>query len=149
MKKYLVVAVVLILLIINGGKSEETQMVFDYNVEDMLIANILIPGLNTKNFDNYFDEYVQIIGVYPKINMIYKNKIGNVFYSFNKNRKKDNLLSFEKYYKNILQKNNFSSDLILSSYNGINIEKVRVYLTYEKLKEILKQCNGCSYEKIS
>ena len=149
MKKFLILVVILFLIIVCNNGSEQTQMVFDYNEEEMLTANILIPGLNTKNFENYFDDYIEIIGVYPKINLIYKNKIGNIFYTFNQNSIKEDLLSLTKYYKNILKKNNFNSDLILSEYNGIDIEKVRVYLTYQKLNQILKICNDCSYEKIS
>ena len=149
MKKFLILVVILFLIIVCNNASEQTQMVFDYNGEGMLTANILIPGLNTKNFEDYFDDYVEIIGIYPKTNLVYKNKIGNIFYTFNQNNMKDDLLSFTKYYKNILRKNNFMSDLVLSVYNGINIEKVRVFLTYQKLKEILRECNDCSYEKIS
>lgn len=149
MKKFLILVVILFLIIVCNNASEQTQMVFDYNEEEMLTANILIPGLNTKNFEDYFDDYVEIIGVYPKTNLVYKNKIGNIFYTFNQNNMKDDLSSFTKYYKNILRKNNFMSDLVLSDYNGINIEKVRVFLTYQKLNEILRECNDCSYEKIS
>ncbi len=149
MKKFLILVVILFLIIVCNNASEQTQMVFDYNEEEMLTANILIPGLNTKNFEDYFDDYVEIIGVYPKTNLVYKNKIGNIFYTFNQNNMKDDLSSFTKYYKNILRKNNFMSDLVLSDYNGINIEKVRVFLTYQKLNEILRDCNDCSYEKIS
>lgn len=149
MKKYFVLMVILVLLVMCNNNSEQIQMVFDYNEKDMVTANILIPNLNTENFDSYFDDYVEVIGVYPKINLIYKNKVGNIFYTFNQNNIKSDLLSFTKYYKNILKKNNFSNDLILSDYNGIGIEKVRVFLTYEKLDEILKKCNGCSYEEVS
>lgn len=149
MKKYFVLIVILVLLVMCNNNSEQIQMVFDYNEKDMVTANILIPNLNTENFDSYFDDYVEVIGVYPKINLIYKNKVGNIFYTFNQNNIKSDLLSFTKYYKNILKKNNFSNDLILSDYNGIGIEKVRVFLTYEKLDEILKKCNGCSYEEVS
>lgn len=149
MKKFLILVVFLFLIIVCNNGSEQTQMVFEYDEEEMLTANILIPGLNTKNFENYFNDYVEIIGVYPKINLVYKNKIGNIFYTFNQNNMKDDLSSLTKYYKNILRKNNFISDLVLSDYNGVNIEKVRVFLTYQKLNEILRECNDCSYEKIS
>ena len=149
MKKFLILVAFLFLIIVCNNGSEQTQMVFEYDEEEMLTANILIYGLNTKNFENYFDDYVEIIGVYPKINLVYKNKIGNIFYTFNQNNMKDDLSSLTKYYKNILRKNNFISDLVLSDYNGINIEKVRAFLTYQKLNEILRECNDCSYEKIS
>lgn len=149
MKKCFVLVVILFLIIVCNSSSEQTQMVFEYNEDDMLMANIIVPGLNTKNFEKYFDDSIEIIGVYPKINLIYKNKIGNIFYTFKRNNIKDDLLSLTKYYKSILRKNNFSSDLILSDYSGINIEKVRVFITYKKLNEILKECIGCSYEKIS
>lgn len=149
MKKYFILIVILILLIINNNKIEQTQMVFDYNEEDMITVNILIPNLNTKNFSSYFDDHIEIVGVYPKINMIYKNKVGNIFYSFNKSSIKENINSFTKYYKNILKKNNFVSDLVLSDYNGIDIEKVRAYISYESLKKILSGCDNCSYQKLS
>lgn len=149
MKKVLILVVILFLIIVCNNDSEQTRMVFEYNNEDMLTVNILIPGLNTKNFENYFDDYVEIIGVYPKINLVYKNKLGNIFYIFNQNNIKDDLFSLTKYYKNILRKNNFNNDLILSDYNGINIEKVMVFLTPQKLNKILKECTNCSYEKIS
>ncbi len=149
MKKILMLVVILFLIMICNNGSEQTRMVFEYNNEDMLTVNILIPGLNTKNFENYFDDYVEIIGVYPKINLVYKNKLGNIFYIFNQNNIKDNLFSLTKYYKNILRKNNFNNDLILSDYNGVNIEKVMVFLTYQKLNKMLQECTNCSYEKIS
>lgn len=148
MKKYFILIVMIVLLIISSNKQNQIQMVFEYNDEDMLTANIVIPNLNTKNFSNYFDDYTEILGIYPKINMLYKNKIGKLFYSFNQSTVKENLLSFTKYYKNILKKNNYNNDLILTDYNGVSIEKVKVFLTYDKLNELLKKCKDCSYEKI-
>lgn len=63
MKKYFILIVMIVLLIISSNKQNQTQMVFEYNDEDMLTANIVIPNLNTKNFSNYFDDYTEILGI--------------------------------------------------------------------------------------
>ena len=46
-------------------------------------------------------------------------------------------------------KNNFNNDLTMIDYNGINIERVKLYIEAEELKTFLKQCGKCSYEKTS
>lgn len=140
-----------ILLLVTGCFKKDTLIVqvFDYNEEEVLTANIFISGLNTNNFKNYFTNEIKIIGIYPKVNAIYKNKVGNLYYSFSKNTIDENIISFKKYYKSILEKNNFKNDLILLDYNGISLEKVKVFLSYEELAKILDKCNKCFYEKIS
>lgn len=147
MKKYLVILVIVVCFFINN--KEEIKPVFDYNEEDITIVNIIIPNLNTNNFSDYFNEQLEIIGLYPKVNILYKDKIGNMFYSFSKDGIKANITSFIKYYKSVLRKNNFTNDLILTEYSGINIEKVKVYLSYEELNYFLRNCFNCTYEKIS
>lgn len=149
MKKYLVILIILIVLLMENFNKQEVLPVFDYNEEEMLIANIIISNLNTNNFYYYFDEQINIVGIYPKVNMLYKDKIGNMFYRFSSNSIKYNINTFIKYYKNTLKKNNYTNDLVLSEYNGINIERVQVYISYDELKQFLDDCNNCSYEKIS
>ena len=148
MKKILVIITIVVMISIFSFKKQESlESVFDYNEEDNLVLNIYIPNLDTNNFKNYFDNEIEIIGIYPKINMIYKNKLGNLFYLFTGNNLEENINNFTKYYKGVLKKNNFSNDLILSDYNGIKIEKVKVITTSFILNKMLERCNNCSYEK--
>lgn len=149
MKRFLILLIASLLLTGCFKKDNLTVSVFDYNEEEVLTATIFIPGLNTNNFKKYFNENIKIIGIYPKVNVLYKNKLGNLYYSFSKNTIDENIKGFKKYYKNILEKNNFKNDLILYEYNGISIEKVKIFLSYEELNSILKNCYKCSYEKIS
>lgn len=150
MKKYIAIFIMIFLFfIVNNSKEKTAVSVFSYNEAEMLLINVVIPNLNTNNFNDYFDDSTIIIGIYPKINMLYKDKIGNMFYSFNKNNIKNNLNSFIKYYKSVLKKNNFVNDLVLSDYSGINIWKVKVYVNSYELNDLLNKCSGCTYEKIS
>ncbi len=149
MKRFLIVLIFLTILFLVNYKEEYIYPVFDYNEEEMLTVNIFIPNLNTNNFYDYFDEHIDIIGIYPKVNILYKNKIGAMFYSFSQNSLKTNITSFVKYYKKTLKKNNFTNDLVLCDYNGINIEKVKVHISYEELKYFIGNCYNCIYEKIS
>ena len=72
-----------------------------------------------------------------------------MYYQFNKNNIKQNIINFTKYYKNVLEKNKFNNDLILINYNGINIDKVKVYISDDGLENFMKKCSKCKYEKTS
>ena len=72
-----------------------------------------------------------------------------MFFIFDSKSLNSNMTRFIKYYKNILQKNNFNNDLVMIDYNGVNIEKVKLYIEVNELKEFLKKCSSCKYEKTS
>lgn len=148
MKKILIFLIFLTLILLCNYK-EEVYPAFNYDDDEILIVNIIITNLNTNNFYDYFDENIDIIGIYPKVNSLYKNKIGTMFYSFSQNNIKSNITSFIKYYKKVLKKNNFTNDLILIDYNGVYIEKVKVCINYKELLYFLGNCSNCIYEKIS
>ena len=78
--------------------------------------------------------------IYPKINILYKDKLKNIKFNCNKNCSIDDLL---KYYKDILRKNNFIQDSINIDYYGLYIEKFLVYVNDRELNNILKKCNIC------
>lgn len=147
MKKMILLITLLITLSLLTNKEEVIVVNGELDSNEMVTVLLIIPSLNTNNFTNYFDDNIEIIGIYPKVNMLYKEKIGNMYYQFNKNNIKQDIINFSKFYKKILQKNNFSNDLILINYNGINIEKVKVYINNDNLESFMKKCNGCKYEK--
>ena len=149
MKKIILLIAVLITVIL--FITEEKVMVVDNELDsnEMMSVLLTVPGLNTNNFNNYFDGSIEIIGIYPKVNMLYKDRVGNMYYPFNKNNIKQDIINFTKHYNSVLEKNKFNNDLILINYNGISIEKVSVYISSDNLESFMSNCNGCKYEKTS
>lgn len=149
MKKIFVAIIILIILF--GFTNKDNVMIVNNELDSNEMETILIniPGVNTNNFTNYFDGSIEIIGIYPKVNGLYKTKIGNMYYQFNKNDIKQDIINFTKYYKGVLEKNNFNRDLMLINYNGISIENVKVYISGNNLKKFMRECSGCKYKKTS
>lgn len=146
MKKIFVVLTIILILIILTENEEETLVVSNIiDSDEMIEVTITVPGLSTKNFSNYFDDDVEIIGIYPKINLAYKDKVKVNFYQFSKGNISENINAFSRYYKSILKKNNFNNDLVLTDYNGVGIEKVKLYVDNKYLNEFMKKCSNCSY----
>ena len=144
MKKVFLILIIIIIIITN--KKENVVVVNSIiDSDNMIEVTIVVPGLNTKNFSNYFDNDVEIIGIYPRINLLYKDRVTVKFYQFSKGTVADNIYDFERYYKMVLKKNNFNSDLVLIDYNGIGIEKVKLYVDNKYLNEFVKKCPNCSY----
>ena len=146
MKKiYLLLAIITVLIIITNRKEKVLVVNSVIDSDNMVEATIVVPGLSTKNFSSYFDNDDEIIGIYPKINLLYKDRVSVKFYQFSKSTVTDNINDFIRYYKNILKKNNFNDDLVLVDYNGIIIEKVKLYVDNKYLNEFMKKCPNCSY----
>lgn len=146
MKKILLI-ILLILILVMSNKEDTIVVSNEVDNDEMITVLVYIPGLTTNNFNNYFDDTVEIIGIYPKVNVLYKEKIGDMFYQFNMSNVKKDINNFTKKYKKVLQTNNFTNDLILINYNGIGIEKVKVYISNKNLKLFMINCNNCEYEK--
>ena len=146
MKKiYLLLAIITVLIIITNRKEKVLVVNSVIDSDNMVEATIVVPGLSTKNFSSYFDNDDEVIGIYPKINILYKDRVSVKFYQFSKSTVTDNINDFIRYYKNILKKNNFNDDLVLADYNGIVIEKVKLYVDNKYLNEFMKKCPNCSY----
>ena len=146
MKKiFLTMTIIMVLIIITNKKEEVLVVNSIIDSDHMVEATIVVPGLSTKNFSSYFDDDVEIIGIYPRINLLYKDRIAVKFYQFSKGTVTDNMNDFMRYYKNILKKNNFNDDLVLIDYNGIGIEKVKLYVDNKYLNEFIKKCPNCNY----
>lgn len=152
MKKVIIVLVILIISILIVNKKDDTILVsntLDSIDQGSHIFYLIIPNLTTKNFFNYFNDESDIIGIYPYVNPLYKSKIGNMFFGFDNKSLNSNINKFVKHYKNTLKNNNFNNDLVMVDYNGVNIWKVKLYIEANELKELLKTCSGCKYEKTS
>lgn len=149
MKKLIIIGFILaIFLIFNKGEESLTVgNILETDINGTQIIYLSIPNLNTRNINNYFNEDNNIIGIYPYVNPIYKNKMGNMFYNFKKKSLTDNINAFTKYYKEILSRNNFNNDLIMIDYKGINIEKIKLYMRREEIETFMNKCQKCTYKK--
>lgn len=147
MKKIILLLVFVLVFGFTFSKEETipTINLLDNNSSSVYIVYLTIPGLTTKNFSNYFNDTSDIIGLYPYVNPLYRAKLGNLFYRFKIGSLESNINNFTKYYKQKLVDHNFNNDLIKIEYTGINIDKVKIYLTSDEVKKIFKNCPNCSY----
>lgn len=151
MKKLIIIFLMIIIILMTNSK-EETLSASNIlnNPEDKnaKIVYLMIPNLTTKNFNNYFSNDSDIIGIYPTVNPLYQKKLGDMFYSFNYQSLKININNFLNFYRQKLKKNNFTNDVIAIDYNGVPISKVKVYMTNEQIRNFLKDCFNCTYSFI-
>lgn len=149
MKKVITVILTTIVFSILLSAKEETLLVantLDDVDNGIQIVYLTIPNLTTKNIENYFDDNNSIIGIYPKINTLYDKKIGETFYTFNNTVSiSSNINNFIKFYKQKLKSNNFTKDIAAIDYNGVIIDKVKIYMTKDEIDNFLKNCLNCNY----
>ena len=91
-------------------------------------------NLSTNNFLNYFSD-INVIKLYPYVNPIYKESIGDLVYEVRGNLS-DEISNFKEQYLNIIKKNSYL-DYNYLYINGINISKMDVYLSDKDLYDII------------
>ena len=101
-----------------------------YNLHTLTFEN-----LSTNNFLDYFSN-IDVIRIYPYINPIYKNNIGDIFYEVRGYDLSDEINKFEKSYLNLIKKNSYLDYNYLYT-NGINISKMDVYISNKDLYNII------------
>ncbi len=129
---------VFLLLIVDNDYISAPVVSLDSDYYQMY--DIYADNLTTKNFTKYFSDTSNFIAVYPDINLIYKEKLGNIYFEC---KNKFNLEDFISYYKKVLEKNNYKNDLVNIDYYGVSIKKIRVYANKEELAQILNNCTIC------
>lgn len=139
--KYVLNIIILFLLLLTINSNKKSVPAVSLNDDSYKIYSVYTSNLTTKNINKYFIDTSDFIIVYPKVNLIYKDKIGNIYYKCEGNF---DINDFTKYYKKVLEKNNYKLDLINIDYYGINIEKIILYTSEEKINNILKKCDICS-----
>lgn len=135
----LFIFVVIITNITNNQDNAISVLSLDDNFYQ--IYDIYTNNLSTKHIDKYFSNTTNFMAVYPKVNVLYKDRVGDISYKCQNNF---DINDFVIYYKSILEKNNFYQDLINIDYYGVNIEKIKVYASKEELDKILQKCTICS-----
>lgn len=133
-KKILLLIFVCLLFGIISVSSNDSYYIRDdsYNIYSISINN-----LNTKNFFSYFDG-ICVIRIFPKINPIYKNVLGNLSYKFSSTDINSEISLFNKYYLSIIKKNSYS-DYNYLYINGIDIDKVFIYISEKDLYNFLNK----------
>lgn len=136
MKKIFLLLIICILL---STMTTKSYIIYHIPKNDNIynIYTISIENLNTKNFTNYFQK-TKINKIYPKINPIYKNMIGNISYKFKTNNINQELNTFKKSYLKLIKKNSYT-DYNYIYVNGINIEKVEIQATEEEINKIINE----------
>ena len=97
-------------------------------------------NLNTNNFIEYFNG-INVISIYPKLNPIYKDKIGNIYYKFIGNNTVDEIEIFKYKYKQTIKKNSYP-DYNYLYFSSINIDKVLIYINNKDLNDFINKTNA-------
>lgn len=133
--KKLIVGFIILSIIILFPRKEQTLMAFNEIDNTYKIYHITRDNLNTKNIFNYFDED-SILYIVPNINKIYmKDEIN---YPFNTERSINyNINKFKEYYLSLVD--NYHQEKEKYILNGIPIKQLTIYMSSERLKELLNQ----------
>lgn len=119
----------------------------DYNIYNITFDRI---NLNTLNFIDFFkDLNGKILGIYPKINSLYADKLTNEinYYAFNTNNSISyNLNNFTNFYKSILDDYGFDNDIEKIHFNGIKIDKVKMYTTFDMINQFIIKYPNITYD---
>lgn len=144
MKKFLLLVFSLVLVFIFYSKNQqdislvfnENEYIDNYDHDYFYVfANDIL--LNTNNLIDYFNNTdIKIIGIYPKLDNIYENDLKKKldYYAFSSlYNNRTNINNFTNYYVNILKNNNYIDMANLVYFDGINIDKIVIYASYNSI----------------
>lgn len=146
MKKiFLLVFMLTLVFIFSSNFKEKTSLVFNdeeyidnYDHEYFYITSKDIQ-LNTNNLNEYFDGFdIKIMGIYPNLDKIYpddlKKKLN--YYSFSQlYNNRININNFTNKYVSLLKNNNYIEEGNMVYFDGIDIDKVLIYSSYNSIYE--------------
>lgn len=125
MKKFLIILFSLFIVSVKSNRLSDDS----YSLRTLTFSN-----LSTNNIYDFFSD-VRIIKIYPYINPIYKDRVGEIVFEVN-----DSLVNsierLKSKYFNLIKKNSYS-DYNYFYLNGINIYKMDVYISNNDLFNIL------------
>lgn len=136
MKKIFLVIIIIFLISITNVKSN----FYDYLISDDSygLYSLYVEGLNTNNFLSYFSD-INVIRIYPYINPIYRDRIGEVSYEFDSSNISYEIEIFKNKYLSLIKKNSYLDYNYL--YLNINIDRVDVYMSGSDLYNFLSNFN--------
>ncbi len=150
MKQKIIIVLIFLLIVtycFYFQKKENLEPVFSEkginSIDEYRIYNLDVENLNvsTKTLEQYFFyEEVKVLGVYPKLNNLYKNKLfgASNYYAFTSNSIYSNLKNFESHFKRILQTYGLKEEISKIELEGISIKRVKIYTSNKIVNKILK-----------
>lgn len=125
MKKFLVIFFFLFIISVKSNRLSDDS----YSLRTLTFSN-----LSTNNIYDFFSD-IRIVRIYPYINPIYKDRVGELVYDVDYSLY--NSIERLKYdYFDIVKRNSYS-DYNYFYLNGINIYKMDVYISNKDLYNIL------------
>ena len=143
-KVFLLVFMCMLVFLFYSKVENNTALVFkeeyidNYDHEYFYVTSKNIQ-LNTNNLDEYFSYFdIKIMGIYPNLDKIYidnlKNKLS--YYSFSQlYSNRININNFINKYVGLLKNNNYIEEANMVYFNGIDINKVLIYSSYNSVYE--------------
>lgn len=141
----LLVFSLLLVFVFYSNAKEKTSLVFNeeeyidnYDYEYFYVDSKNIQ-LNTNNLNEYFSDYdIKIMGIYPNLDKIYigdlKKKLN--YYSFSQLYSNTiNINNFTNKYVSLLKNNNYIEEANMVYFDGINIDRVLIYSSYNSIYE--------------
>ena len=131
----LILAIIIIVLI--GVVSVKSNNNYEYMVDDdsYNLYTLSFDNLSTNNFLKYFSDF-DVVRIYPHVNPIYKSKVGNISYKLNSNDLSYEINLFKNNYLSLIKKNSYL-DYNYLFMNGINIDKIDVYINSRELYKLI------------
>lgn len=127
MKKLFIV--IIFLLFIFSVKS------YSLNSDSYRVRSLYFSNLSTNNIIDYFSDKV-VIRMYPRINPIYKERIGDVSYKVQGDSLSSELDLFRDKYLSFIKKNSYL-DYNYLYMNGISIDRLDVYISDDDLNNLV------------
>lgn len=128
--RFLYLLIILFLFICGYDTKSDSSINDDsYNLHSLSFSN-----LSTNNFFNYFSN-IDVVRIYPYINPIYSDRIGDIYYDFSYGDIVYNFNLFKKKYLSLIKKNSYL-DYNYLFVNGFNIDRVDVYLSNKQLYDL-------------
>ena len=131
MKKVFLVIILFFLLHFLNVKSNNYLL----DDESYNIYTLSVENLSTNNIINFFSD-IDVIRLYPKVNPIYKSMIGNISYKLESSDLLYEVNKFKSEYLSFIKKNSYLDYNYLYT-NGINIDKIDVYISDKDLYDII------------
>ena len=133
MKKIYIVIIVVALVYVVNVKSRSYDYLLDSDCYDLYTLSF--ENLNTKNILKYFSN-INIIRIYPRVNSIYKERIGNISYEINSDNLHYEIDLFKEKYLSLIKKNSYL-DYNYLYMNCIPIDRLDVYISGSDLNNLI------------
>ena len=114
--------------------SYDTKSQYVINDDSYDLHTLAFDNLTSNNFLNYFHD-IDVIRIYPYINPIYRDNLGDISYKVSGMNLRYAVLNFRNEYLSLIKKNSYL-DYNYLFVNGICIDKIDAYLNDSQLYDL-------------